>query len=155
MNRLPATFLCFLINSLRFAHWHPLGKHADDQTEWGSQKMFSFLFQTLLRLSSEWASWHQVHLLWAVKHLENCEEIGALDLTGEHLVMETLSRPGPQEPRQRQVSGRGRHNWFLSRHWAPHNQRAGSTCLLFTNLGPAFYIKIISNFGSPRHCKCV
>ena len=120
MNLLPATFLCFLINSLRFAHWHPLGKHADDQAEWGSQKMFSFLFQTLLRLSSEWASWHQVHfyLLWAVKNVENWVERGSRFQKRASCNWDFIKGMVQRSPRQRQVSGRGGHNWFLSQHWA-------------------------------------
>ena len=42
----------------------------------------------------------------------------------------------------------GRHNWFLSQHWASLPDCEGAPASLFTNLGPAFYIKIISNFRS-------
>ena len=56
-----------------------------------------------------------------------------------------------RSPRQRQVSGRGDIIGFYPSIELSQSG-AGSTCLLFTNLGPAFYIKIISNLGpSPRH----
>lgn len=63
------------------------------------------------------------------------------------------ARPhGPEEPRQRQrqrqVSGRGDIIGFYPSTEPLTLIVRGAPASLFTNLGPAFYIKIISNFRS-------